>query len=92
VDPRKARQERGWTIYEAAQRMGIHRQSLTDLERAYYEHGSPPSGMTARTMHACIEAYYPDVKISDFFPDTPFEAIPLAGDLADRLLLQGTSQ
>lgn len=62
MDIIKAREKRGWTVYEACRRGGIGRQCLVNLE----EGPTKPQDVKAGTMLRLLELYWPDVSLEDF--------------------------
>jgi hypothetical protein len=69
----RARVRRSWTYYRAAEHMeGVGEQSIKNLERGLTD----PAEVKLKTAVAILEAYWPDVQLADFLPNTRLKVAP----------------
>ena len=81
------REERGWTIYEAATRAGVSWQSIANLERSASQTGpGDPPKTTIATANALIELFHPDLLLCDFVKETDLKAVPRSAFAKLRIL------
>jgi DNA-binding XRE family transcriptional regulator len=81
------REERGWTIYEAASRAKVSWQSIANLERSASQTGpGDPPKTTIATANALIELFHPDLKLCDFVTETELRTVPRNAAAVPRLL------
>lgn len=90
-----AREKRGWKTPGTAVRhmRSVGRQTLVNLEGGKTANCAT-SGLTTRMQVALgiIEAYWPDVQLEDFVPDTRLKAIAKDGTARRRLRSQGVPE
>lgn len=64
---RRARESRGWSVYEAAKQMdGVYLSTLLTIEGSNPRRGPAPGGeMKLKTAVAIATAYFPDISLRD---------------------------
>ena len=86
MTPLEARDKRGWTTYEAAQRMlEVSESSLTNLE----EHPEIAPRIMLKTALEVIRLYWPDVQLSDLLHKKRYVLKVLPRDKEAEKLLRG---
>lgn len=83
-----AREERGWTKYEAAKRVGIGDQQWVNIESGK----TPPSELKVRTLLGLVEAFWPSLPLSELVPGAIFKLEPTSPAAMGLLIATSSSK